>query len=36
MKIVRKEDVSSINNAEGELFYEMIGRGEKLGNSEIP
>ena len=34
MKIVRKEDVSPINNAKGELFYEMIGRGEKLGNSD--
>lgn len=33
MKISRREDVQPINNAEGELFYEMLGRGEKLGNS---
>ena len=33
MKIVRKENIQPINNAEGELFYEMIGRGEKLGNA---
>lgn len=35
MRITRKEDVeNSLKNAEGEIFYEMIGRGEKLGNSE--
>lgn len=35
MKVVRKENVKNpIKNAEGELFYEMLGRGEKLGNSE--
>lgn len=33
MKYIIKENVDPINNAEGELFYEMIGRGEKLGNA---
>ena len=33
MKIVRKENIEPIKNAEGELFYEMLGRGEKLGNA---
>lgn len=33
MKIVRKENIKPINNAEGELFFEMIGRGENLGNT---
>ena len=35
MKITRKEDVTNpLKNAEGEIFYEMIGRGDKLGDSE--
>ncbi len=33
MKIVRKENIQPINNADGELFYEMLGRGEELGNT---
>ena len=33
MKIVRKEDVTPIKNADGELFYEMLGRGVNLGNA---
>lgn len=35
MRIIRKEDVAlPIKNTEGELFYEMIGRGDNLGNSK--
>ena len=35
MRITRKEEVEQpLKNAEGELFYEMLGRGDKLGNSE--
>lgn len=35
MRITRKEEVKNpLKNAEGEIFYEMIGRGENLGNSE--
>lgn len=31
MRIVRKEDVKTpLKNAKGELFYELLGRGEKL------
>lgn len=33
MKLIRKENIEPIKNAEGELFYEMLGRGEKLGNA---
>lgn len=35
MKIIKKEEIKEpINNAKGELFYEMIGIGENLGNAE--
>ena len=35
MRIIRKDEIKQpIKNTDGELFYEMIGRGEKLGNSE--
>lgn len=35
MRIIRKDEIKQpIENSDGELFYEMIGRGEKLGNSE--
>jgi quercetin dioxygenase-like cupin family protein len=35
MRIIRKEDIKNpIANGKGELFYEMIGRGEALGNAE--
>lgn len=34
MRIIRKEEVKQpIQNAEGELFYEMLGRGSELGNA---
>lgn len=35
MRIIRKEEVKQpIQNAEGELFFEMLGRGSELGNAE--
>lgn len=35
MRIIRKEEVKQpIQNAKGELFYEMLGRGSDLGNAE--
>lgn len=35
MRIIRKEDIEApLKNAEGELFYEMLGRGTDLGNAE--
>ena len=33
MKLIRKKNIEPIKNAEGEIFYEMLGRGEKLGNA---
>lgn len=35
MRIINKENITNpIKNTEGELFYEMIGRGDNLGNSK--
>jgi len=35
MRKIRKDEIlEPLKNAEGEVFYELIGRGEKLGNTD--